>query len=358
MIEKAWRAAASRRRSARLEFETPTPFDIHITRVSFEGLKMRWEVTGRNQDGPLEGSRIEVSDGTHSKWLLTPGFLSPLLYPTGQVRKDPIVVSASGIDGVPVLFAMSRLSPEIVAALGERLRLEKYTVSDQPGQLADTTCVVLKQGDPQARKREWIEKGVKYYAGNDPAYLELWLDPLKDYCIVRSANYRNGHLKDQIDIQYDEDAEHNWVPKSWTIRIGTQVQRSRVVKWETNPTFKPTEFELEFPSGTFVSDQTSPTANPRWGTEEYIVRPDGSKRLVPFEEGLHHSYDELLNSGPGAPRGWTPTLVIIGLCVAALAAIIVAICLRYQRKRPRSHESPNPDDSTTRSILPNRGIEK
>jgi hypothetical protein len=65
-----------------------------------------------------------------------------------------------------------------------------------------------------------------------------------------------------------------------------------VLAYEINPKTSPEDFTIEFPAGTWVTDEMQGI--------DYIVRPGGEKRLITMaEKTAQLSYEQLLNSETG-----------------------------------------------------------
>jgi hypothetical protein len=321
-IKKAWQVSAARLHSAILEFETRTNKetralkefdkrtgattraksvdDAHseywrFTRMSIDGLRMRWEVLFKENNGntPPERLCMEVSDGNGSKSLTMPGELSAFPYPIGYIRSQTLIPAAAHlVDTLPILMVTSRLLPQVVDAQQGTLSLDKYTIAKRRARLANSDCVILEQGDPKARKRNWVQNGVTFTDGVDHYYEQLWLDPSKDYAIVRYMSYVNTMLCRQIDFQLKDDSYGNAIPQSWTMTFYnasngkiSEMRESRVTLWMSNPKFKPSEFDFTFPPGTVVSGYSH-------GNRLYIVGAEGTIRPVSshdLEGRLNHS---------------------------------------------------------------------
>lgn len=307
-IKGAWQASAARLHSAMLEFETRTTQETHalkdfdkkagvttraksvddahseyrrLTRMSIDGLKMRWEVLFQENNGNTAPEKLclEVSDGRGSKSLTMPGELSRFPYPIGYIHSQNLIRSVSHlIDTLPVLMVTSRLLPQVVDAQQGTLSLDKYTIANRRARLVNSDCVILEQGDPKARRRNWVQNGMSLTDGIDHHYEQLWLDPSKDYAIVRYRNYLNTALWRQIDFQLKGHSSGDVVPQSWTMTFYnasdgkvSETRESRVTKWTSNPQFKPSEFDFTFPPRTVISGYSR-------GNQLYVVGAGGKIR--------------------------------------------------------------------------------
>jgi hypothetical protein len=167
-----------------------------------------------------------------------------------------------------------------------------------------------------------------------PARIErrLWVDPKRNYVVLRAVSGKPERPKQQVDVQYGPHKATGWVPIGWRIvdtsPDGGRVSRTTTVvvkKCEINGTVDPDTFKLAPPPGTYVINQT------REGPREYITRPDGTNRVIgPQDRGK--SYDEIMNT-PGAEAGgwglksrWGLALAIVvgGGCILLLMRVWIA----------------------------------
>ena len=123
-----------------------------------------------------------------------------------------------------------------------------------------------------------------------------WFDPQRGYVNLPDKQdakiIEEDSLIVQWDINYTRDDKHGFVPTSWTSTSRDKsIRQVNVGKWSINPDVSAETFDLQFPAGTYVRDKTNNT--------EYILRADGSKRLVdPQERQNSASYGTLLKSDP------------------------------------------------------------
>lgn len=129
--------------------------------------------------------------------------------------------------------------------------------------------------------RTWTEKEYKR---------TYWVDSTRDYIVLRIVYGRMG--KPPIystDIDYHLDAASVWVPSRWhtivtsgsATRVDSQLSVDNVVYTADND-IPDAAFTIEFPPGTAVVDRRSATDFAPG--ERFIVRQDGSKRMVTNEE--------------------------------------------------------------------------
>jgi hypothetical protein len=193
------------------------------------------------------------------------------------------------------------------------LRLDNYQATDRTTEIDGHSCVLLRK-----------------VAGNE--YLnELWVDPARDYLIVRMNTVEGSFVRERIDIKYQRDPEHSYYPAEWREVSMNSPERlcesgeSKVSEHSFTPHLEPSDFQLEFPPHTLVIDKR--------GSQyaRYLVLPDGNKRIVLDEESRAFiPRKTLMETEPGEalrPRAsrW-PWLVLLG--ALPLAVILLAVLRR------------------------------
>ncbi len=88
-----------------------------------------------------------------------------------------------------------------------------------------------------------------------------WVDPARDYLIVRAVDKRDGNELRTIDISYEQVAAHRWLPSRWEI-VGkgsyNGLNRGHRLKTTVGEPIAAEEFELgELPVGTMILDSRS-----------------------------------------------------------------------------------------------------
>ncbi len=165
--------------------------------------------------------------------------------------------------------------------------LAKYTVN--PGmQTIDGRAYVVITGNPR-----------------QSSYETLWLDPQRDFLVVRARDESGNSTT--FDISYQKDSSFGWVPSEWKwIARGGNSGRlfgqavAKVTTYTINTDIPKAAFQFEFPVGTYVSDLRTEDI------ERYIVRQGGKKRIITKEEirrGAGADYKELLSTESGMARG-------------------------------------------------------
>ena len=220
----------------------PKVFEYTLTtKISIDGVRMRYELEGERPIGSKLGRQDYVSayNGEVSKSLTHPN--ADFNHPSGHIYRMKRCEATSTFYAAPILWTYALLEQAVTS-----IDLDKLTLSSREGVIGDRNCIILEQ------------KSEEYTFGGDQAF---WVDPSKDYAIVRHTIGTGDHVAAQLDCTYRFDPEDGWVPSRWTTRRfrgdGTPrtTGKTEVVEYEINPKFKSDEFEITFPAGTVVSDE-------------------------------------------------------------------------------------------------------
>ncbi|MCI0704051.1 MAG: hypothetical protein L0241_23580 [Planctomycetia bacterium] len=145
---------------------------------------------------------------------------------------------------------------------------------------------------------------------------EFWLDPGRDWIIVREAYINPKQTHTQIDITYEPNTICGWVPTSWESRqtkldtISMSSARFTVSKYTLNETIPESTFTLTFPAGTTVRD-----VRDVHNKKEYVVTSETVQTLT---------------TEAGSRPWWHYAIA------AALAAGLVGALVYLARRRKRS----------------------
>src|SRR5258706_10718667 len=110
-------------------------------------------------------------------------------------------------------------------------------------------------------------------------------------------------IRAKIDISYTRNTNGECIPETWSVLMfypNGNLQQSmwaKLLSYQTNEAVASNEFEIEFPSGTRVTDARDPK-----NTLEYIVKVGGRKRMILPEE-IGATYDQIINTGAGEALG-------------------------------------------------------
>ncbi|MEO2031073.1 MAG: hypothetical protein ABGZ35_03205 [Planctomycetaceae bacterium] len=110
-----------------------------------------------------------------------------------------------------------------------------------------------------------------------------WIDPRRDFVIVRQIETHGGTPAAQLDIKYEEHERHGWLPANWTVMImqgSADVEdfpgqhelfpflAAKVISSTINESVSEDTLTIAFPPGTVVNDML--------GGQHYLIQPDGS----------------------------------------------------------------------------------
>jgi outer membrane lipoprotein-sorting protein len=279
--------------------------------VVFEGKKLREESRipswDRNTNTYTVRSIIAVFDGSTSSRLQDP--FPGLKWHQGDIRKEAHHIDFNNLGLQPILMTFRALTPYMRA-----YDVSRFEVRDTKAVIAKIPCVELWQGNAtQVEDR-------------------LWVDPARGFVLVRCSQFLQGHLAHQLDVNYKRDGEE-WVPSQWTVVFnrGGKLERfyqARVTQYELNVPIPKSDFEIDFPPGTRVTDDKN--------NREWIVRPDGGKRMLTGKERFSPQDEEIqtevMQSVPAesSPPRDSRTWWIVATAAVAAAALVLSF-FTYRR---------------------------
>jgi hypothetical protein len=281
-------------------------------RLCLDGDKMRYSYLNKIWSVPLDKfvdlEFTSVFDGAIPKSLLA---MSGDAYPTGKISRLDHHEDAHNANLKPLLLSFRPLD----ASLGIGAS-SNWAVSSQRGIVGGHTCRILESTN-QATD---IDRSI-------------WVDPERDWIVLRYLETNKEKVIIQIDVDYESDPTHGWVPSSWRItwcRPDGPVQEAsvnKVTEYTINDPVDAAMFDIEFPPETCVEDQRTPSA--LGGMTKYIVLADGKKRVIRPGE-LQMSHDELLTAGK------RKEYIIVAVTLALLtAAVLALIWIRRRRQSTR-----------------------
>jgi hypothetical protein len=141
-----------------------------------------------------------------------------------------------------------------------------------------------------------------------------WFEPGHDFVLRRTGLLEEGQIGRQLDVRYDRRADIGWVPSGWTevwrmLARTTWRSEVEIVKFECNRPQAGEQFDITFPPGTIVSDEST--------HKEMVVQPDGS--FAPVEQPAPAP-------PPGPPwhmRNHWVSYAVFGVLVAIVAVLFV-----------------------------------
>jgi membrane protein implicated in regulation of membrane protease activity len=158
---------------------------------------------------------------------------------------------------------------------------------------------------------------------------QIFLDPERDYQVVRNTQYVNDKLWTKLEVTYQPEPTLGWVPATWDVvtctpggAIGVS-KRCVVTEFVTNIDVPESDFEPVLPIGARVIDLTA-------GKEMHsAVLPTGERgREVEFVPGRSKvpSYETLMAQPPQRgfwARAWPWALAGGGLLVVGVVGVAV-----------------------------------
>ncbi len=194
----------------------------------------------------------------------------------------------------------------------------------------------------QFSSQGWTTAGKGVVDGKDCLIVEnvgsswtksCWVDPARDYIILRYTNRttRGGKDVSKLDISYINDKKNGWIPSRWKAVLlfperGTLDESSTttVSSYTINPSFEPSEFQIDFPVGTFVRHYQEP--------DQYLVDKNGGKRIVTQEElNRNVTYAQLRDTPSGMAGLVSRRRVWPALLVGTLFILFAALMWRRRR---------------------------
>jgi hypothetical protein len=159
----------------------------------------------------------------------------------------------------PLMHAFRPLDPNL-----GRIKLSQYRVSPIRGKIGEISCAILESVD---------ETRPRYF---------YWLDPARDYIVLREHESLNGQDASRTDIAYRSDPTFGWIPSGWNETIlgasGDLMESltANVSEFAINQPIPASAFQIEFPGGTQIDDSQNkrrtkrrvPTPKPAGSTDK------------------------------------------------------------------------------------------
>jgi hypothetical protein len=257
------------------------------------------------QDRFLPQLHRNAFDGNSSKSLRV--FVpSERKHPIGDINSTRINPDANSNFCIPIQLAFRAFHP----VMG-RFDENKLQVINEKCFISDKECIQIDQKKPNYVAR-------------------CWVDPKRDYAIVRYAMVFDGFPTFQCDVEYKRGPKFGWVPESWhsvlinrhskTISLDED-HHAQVTNFEINGPVEDYEFQLEFPPGTVGMDWIN--------DQRFVVLGDGTIRVATrAEDERGMTYDELLHS---ETKTWGRNL-LTAASIAILGMILGLLLLKVRRK--------------------------
>lgn len=157
----------------------------------------------------------------------------------------------------------------------------------------------------------------------------LWVDTERDFVPVRFIQSYKGKSLCQVDFLDYRQTDFGWIPWRWTaIVLGrdgriNKSSEARVRVLEVNKVIDDSEFEINFPVGTWVTDE--------FEEKEYLVLEDEKKRTITADDLVNRSYESMMNDAHSGIRPWRFLIA----CVVGVSCVLAGIYLwRKGKFRP------------------------
>jgi hypothetical protein len=190
-----------------------------------------------------DGSRLSMapfhrsaSDGTVSQEYNESGDSS--IHSSGIIRPKPHAFDTNSVYNRPILLTYRPLHPTILG-----LRRDQYRIAAVSGTIDGHSCIVVEE------------------TGDGPIRKSYWVDPKREYIVLRYASKVEGKDRTRQDIQYEQRGDYGWVPVYWktvALRESGRFDEStecRVTNCSVNEPLAAAEFQITFPAGTMVLDE-------------------------------------------------------------------------------------------------------
>ena len=202
-----------------------------------------------------------VSDGeTYREFFEGAGRLVPISMAIPAADYEAV----NTLDYRPLLFALRPLGPQFGSFHPDECRLGAETSF-----VNGVQCVLVQETRA---------------AGGTSA---CWIDPQREFAVVRCVESQNGTTVAQFDIRYELDPEHGWVPSSWTTLYPAQKPSFRhasatVTKYRINEPADPKAFEVSLPAATLLihaAKERIYTVDDQ-GVQHVVATPDEMRSLL------------------------------------------------------------------------------
>ena len=188
------------------------------------------------------------------------------------------------------------------------LNFDKLRLAEQRPFLGDVECMLL----------DCEGTGWRY-----------WVDPNKDYCIVRATlESKTAKIRQSFEIEWNKDQGY-WLPRSWQHSVfGANNELKNYTKgfdvaFTLNQPIAATDFAVEYPPNTLIVNEKE--------NSQHVIATDGTKRQVTRTEFAKTSWEEL-----SAPQKHTtqPFLWgVVGIVILATCVLLIVYKKRLFRSK-------------------------
>ncbi len=266
--------------------ETTFPVSLQVIfdgngRERLEVVGIEWDKLGRKYAPHAE---LCVFDGDRQTRFYGQGGVG---FPNSHLTKKREINLARYVPVLPLMMIVRPLDGPLAA-------IQQPNVASAEASLNGKRCLTFKQG-------------------TDADMHLVWVDPERDYTVIRYHNFRRGKLFRAIDITPQTEPA-SWVPAAWTnveFNNRGEVLESvevTVTKSDFNAPLSESAFTIEYPPNTWIRDYDA--------NEQYIIRANGAKRMLRGTELDPANYPRLLSE---EGSNWA---LYIGVSVIAAGALI------------------------------------
>lgn len=166
---------------------------------------------------------------------------------SGFVESAPHAFDTNRIELRPLILTYRPLHPTI-----GRIDLGEHRVLDQRRPIGSHSCLIVEESHERPVKKSY------------------WVDPDRDYIVLRYVSSYKGREGLRQDIEYEHDADHGWIPKRWKLLVTDdeglprQTTEAVVTHYTLNAPIPAEEFTFAFPDGTLVADKSDGEAKDHW----------------------------------------------------------------------------------------------
>ena len=211
-------------------------------------------------DGFVPETMISVADGTIAKSLHRCD-RGTEMRSTGFIHHRPGHPDRFCLYLGPVLRHFRPFSPSLGTFSPERWKLVDEGVA-----LNGSKCILIREGQQ-----------------TDIRYNELFVDPEKDFALVRYTSYFHGRLENQLSTTFSKDTKLGWIPDSWEVYrySNAHLADSAVGSLEgveINIPIAGDSFDVIFPADTMVNDHLARKVSLVLATGEWQIVSDFGRR--------------------------------------------------------------------------------
>ncbi len=190
---------------------------------------------------------------------------NPTITGRGTTAHGFAITDAQGLGPEPMLLMFRPFDQNL-----GRIKPDDYRVAADRGKIGDVDCVIIETTDPGRIRKSY------------------WLDPARDYLVLRRVQTVAGRDVERMDISYRNDSSAGWVPEGCRFTRVTgfgqnwRTLEAKISDVVINPSIARAEFLADFPKGTKVRELPSVSnANTgagftlRLGSRTATIRPAG-----------------------------------------------------------------------------------